>query len=144
VTHVGDVHHLSDLEAAVLEVATQQVREDKRAEIADVRRGVHRRPAVVDLDLTRGERGELDLLLLLGVEELERHGALFLPDLAELGESGRGPNTPSAGAAQTRAPAGSVKVCPRSGWDSSPQAALALLSRGLQAVTRLRPPRLEA
>ena len=48
VIHVGQVHHLADFVAAVSQVAAQDVLKDKRAEVADVRVVINRRPASVD------------------------------------------------------------------------------------------------
>ena len=62
VVDVGDVHHPADLVAAVPQVADQQVDEQERAEIADVRRAVDRRAAAVDPRRCRVEQLERPLL----------------------------------------------------------------------------------
>ena len=50
VVHVGEVHHAMDVIAARFEVPLEQVFEDVRAEVADVRVAVNGRPAGIDLD----------------------------------------------------------------------------------------------
>src|SRR5262245_3859993 len=57
--HVGDVHHVRDRVTGEGERAVQDVHEDVRAEVADVRVVVHRRPAAVESDLVSMERHEL-------------------------------------------------------------------------------------
>src|SRR6266581_710521 len=47
VLHIRDVHHVHDRVALELKVAPDEVGENKRAEVADVRDGVHRRPAAI-------------------------------------------------------------------------------------------------
>ena len=58
VVDVGDVHDPGHAEAAVAEVADQQVGEQERPEVADVGRAVDRRSAAVDPDVARLERHE--------------------------------------------------------------------------------------
>ena len=59
VADIGDVHHLGDLEAAILQEPPQQIRQQEAAEVADVGRGVDRRSAGVQPDLARNERREV-------------------------------------------------------------------------------------
>ena len=62
VVDVGQVHDPGHAQAAVAQVADQQVGEQERPEVADVRRAVDRRPAAVDPDvagLDGLERAEL-------------------------------------------------------------------------------------
>ena len=56
VVHVGEVHHLDDLEAARAQEAAQDVLEDEGAEIADVGEVVDRGTAGVDAHLARVQR----------------------------------------------------------------------------------------
>ena len=50
VVHVGDVHHVLELVAALPQKAPQQVHEDESAEVADVAVVVHRRAAGIHAD----------------------------------------------------------------------------------------------
>ena len=59
VVDVGEVLYELDLIAAVLKVAAQRVKDDKRTRIADVEVVVDRRTAGVHLDLARFERDKL-------------------------------------------------------------------------------------
>ena len=56
IVDIGDVHHPGDAVARPLEVATQQVAEQERAEVADVGRAIDRRPAAVHADVAGLER----------------------------------------------------------------------------------------
>ena len=58
VVDVGDVHDPRDAQAAVAEVADEQVGVEEAPEVADVGRAVDRRPAAVDPDVARLERLE--------------------------------------------------------------------------------------
>src|SRR5204863_7921568 len=71
----GDVHHPGDLEPAVAQVAHEDVGEQERAEIADVRRSVDRRPAAVDADVPRLEGLERTYLARQRVAEAGAHAA---------------------------------------------------------------------
>ncbi len=73
VVDVGDVHHPRHLEAAVTQVADQQVGEQERAEVADVGRAVDGRTAAVDPDVARLERDELARRAGHRVEQPDRH-----------------------------------------------------------------------
>ena len=77
VLDISDIHHVADVEAAKGEVAPDNVGEDKRAEVPDVRVVVHGRAAAVEPDfftvgIQRHERfdraGE-------GVENIQAHKA---------------------------------------------------------------------
>src|SRR5512134_2463145 len=66
---VGQVHHELDLEALPLEVAVQQIVENERAVVADVRRAVDSRAACVDTDALFEERLKILDLACQCVEE---------------------------------------------------------------------------
>jgi hypothetical protein len=74
VVHVGEVHHELHLVAAELQVAAQEVREEERPHVADVRRGVHRGAAGVHPDLAGLQGDELFFAARQGVVEADRHG----------------------------------------------------------------------
>src|SRR5262249_41247453 len=73
-THVGDVHDVLDPVPGERERAAQDVDEEIRAKIADVRVVVHRRPAAVEVDLVAVERRELPRAPGLRVVEPNRRG----------------------------------------------------------------------
>ena len=54
VLHIRDVHHVGEDVTLEFQIAPDQVGEDERPEIADVREVVHRRPAAVHADLFAG------------------------------------------------------------------------------------------
>jgi hypothetical protein len=61
VVHIGEVHHLLHFPPAKREHAPQKIPEQKRAEVSEVRRSVHRRTArVYPHGLTVGGRERLD------------------------------------------------------------------------------------
>ena len=75
VVHVRDVHHVRDLEAFEFEVAPDEVAEDERAPVADVREVIDRRPAAIHADLLAGriERDELLHRARQCVEQFQTH-----------------------------------------------------------------------
>src|SRR5205823_9583941 len=73
VVDVGDVHHPCHVEALVAQIAHEQVRKEKRSEVADVRRAVDRWSARVDPDVARHQRRELVRPPGERVEKPQRH-----------------------------------------------------------------------
>ena len=75
VVHIGEIHHALHVEAARFEMPLQQILEDIRAKIPDVREVIDRRPAGVELHaFPRGiERAELFQFAGVGVEKSRRH-----------------------------------------------------------------------
>ena len=78
VLDVGDVHNVSHGVAFELEIAPDQVGEDKRAKIADVCEVVHRRPTAVHPHFLarRIERDEFAHRTRQRVEESQTHAAV--------------------------------------------------------------------
>ena len=56
IVHVGEIHDLENLVSGLLEPAAQQIFEQERAEVADVRVVPDGRPAGVQRDARRGQR----------------------------------------------------------------------------------------
>ena len=75
VVHVGEVHHALDRIAARFEMTLEQVLENVRAEIADVRVAVDGRPAGVEFDRAGVlvERHELFELARISIKEARSH-----------------------------------------------------------------------
>ena len=73
VVHVGDVHDVLQLVAALLQEAAQRVDDDEGAEVADVPVVVHRGTAGVHADQVVFQRMELLDFPGQSVEELKRH-----------------------------------------------------------------------
>ena len=73
VVDVGDVHHPRDAQAAVAQVADEDVGEEEGPEVADVGRAVDRRAAAVDPDVAGLERLERPGLAGHRVLESDRH-----------------------------------------------------------------------
>ena len=92
VVHVGDVHDVLQLEAALLQKAAQRVDDDEGAEVADVAVVVHRGTAGVHADQVVFQRVELLDFAGQGVEKLKRHGFVLyeygILDCRELRERG--------------------------------------------------------
>ena len=72
VADVGDVHHLPDVVAAVLEDAAEEVGEQERAQVADVHVAVHGGAAGIDAHAPGLERPEL--FLAPGQRVVHAHG----------------------------------------------------------------------
>ena len=75
VIHVGDVHHVLQLVAALQQEAPQRVHHDEGAEVADVSVVVNRWPAGVHADQVVFQRAELLDFCGQSVKELKRHRA---------------------------------------------------------------------
>ena len=73
VIHVGDVHDAMDLVTAQFEMLLEQILEDIRAKVADMRAAVDRWPASVDVDLASGRIARLELFELARVSVKEAH-----------------------------------------------------------------------
>ena len=73
VVHVGDVHHVLQLEAALLEEAPQGVDDDEGAEVADVAVVVDRGPAGIHADQVIFQGMKLFDLAGQSIEKLKRH-----------------------------------------------------------------------
>jgi len=59
VLHVRDVHHLPDGVTLEFEVAADEIAEDERAPVADVREVIDGRPAAIHADLALAGRCEI-------------------------------------------------------------------------------------
>ena len=73
VVDVGDVHDPRHAQAAPAQVTDEQVGEQERAEVADVRRAVDRRPAGIHPDVVRRERDQRPRLARQRVLQPDRH-----------------------------------------------------------------------
>src|SRR5260221_3508391 len=75
VVDIGDVEDPGDIDSAPSKVPNQEVREQERAEIADVDRGVDGRPARVDPDMAFAQRDQRPGQAAERVVQLDGHGA---------------------------------------------------------------------
>ncbi len=77
IVHIGDVRHAMHLVTAHFQVPLEQILEDVRTKISNVRAAVNSRPACVHLDESHGiARVELFDLARVRVKEAQRHNGM--------------------------------------------------------------------